>query len=145
MVEELKSYSHQDVVDLDLLMHELSATSYCNEAILNKVLKDVNTHVFVIREEGHIVATASLYVIHTLEFTIAGVESVVVSSCCRGKGYGKDLMNCMIHTAKEMKAHHIHLTSNPNRAAANAMYARLGFERYDTNCYRMKFGYIEEA
>lgn len=31
MVEELSSYTPQDLADLDTLMHELSATSFCNE------------------------------------------------------------------------------------------------------------------
>ena len=32
MVEELSSYTPQDLADLDALMHEMSATSFCNEA-----------------------------------------------------------------------------------------------------------------
>ena len=127
-----------------MLMHELSATSFCNEAILCNILKDDNSHVFIIREDEHIVATATLCVIHTLEFTIAGVESVVVSSNYRGKGYGKTLLNYLIHTAKEMRVHHLHLTSNPNRRAANALYTRLGFEKYNTNCYRMQFSKMKK-
>ena len=35
-VEELSSYTPQDLADLDALMHELSATSFCNEELLNK-------------------------------------------------------------------------------------------------------------
>ena len=35
MVEELSSYAFGDLVDLDALMHELSATSFCNEELLN--------------------------------------------------------------------------------------------------------------
>lgn len=31
MVEELSSYAPGDFVDLDALMHALSATSFCNE------------------------------------------------------------------------------------------------------------------
>ena len=35
MAEELISYTPQDLADLDTLMHELSATSFCNEELLN--------------------------------------------------------------------------------------------------------------
>lgn len=38
-VEELFSYTSTDVGDLDRLTHELSITSYCNEAIVNAVVK----------------------------------------------------------------------------------------------------------
>ncbi len=137
MVEELQSYTKQDVTDLDILMHELSVTSYCNETILDNVMNDSNSHVYFIRENAQIVATGTLCVMHTLEFTIAGIESVVVSSKCRGKGYGKELMEYMIDAAKEMKVHHLHLTSNPKRVAANGLYQSMNFERYDTNCYRL--------
>ena len=134
MAEELNSYTPQDLADFDALMHELSATSFCNEELLNNALNDAN--VYVIRDEGHIVATGTLCIKHTLEFTIADVESVVVSSKCRGRGYGKELMTAMIEAAKKMNVHHIQLTSNPARVAANRLYQDLGLERYETNYYK---------
>ena len=137
MVEELISYTSQDLADLDALMHELSATSFCNEELLNNALNDANVHVYVIRDSGHIVATGTLCIKHTLEFTIADIESVVVSSRCRGKGYGKELITAMIEAARSLNVHHIQLTSNPARVAANRLYQELGFERYETNCYKM--------
>ena len=137
MTVKLSTYTSQDLADLDALMHELSATSFCNEELLNNALNDANVHMYVIRDEGHIVATGTLCIKHTLEFTIADIESVVVSSKCRGRGYGKELMTAMIEAAKKMNAHHIQLTSNPARVAANQLYQDLGFERYETNCYRL--------
>ena len=136
MVEEFCLYTPQDLADLDALMHELSATSFCNEELLKNALNDANVHVYVIRDKGHIVATGTLCIKHTLEFTIADIESVVVSSKCRGRGYGKELMTAMIEAAKKLNVHHIQLTSNPARVAANRLYQDLGFERYETNCYK---------
>lgn len=136
MIEELNSYTSQDLADLDSLIHELSATSFCNEELLNNALNDANVHVYVLRDEGQIVATGTLCIKHTLEFTIADIESVVVSSKCRGHGYGKELMTAMIEAAKKKNVHHIQLTSNPARVAANQLYQELGFERYETNCYK---------
>ena len=137
MTEKLTVFSQQALADLDALMHELSAASFCNEELLNNALNDANVHVYVIRDEGHIVATGMLCIKHTLEFTIADIESVVVCSNCRGRGYGKELMTAMIEAAKKMNVHHIQLTSNPARVAANQLYQELGFERYETNFYKM--------
>lgn len=137
MVTELSSYTPEDLSDLDALMHELSATSFCDEHLLSNAFNDANVHVYVIRDCGHIVATATLCVKHTLEFTIGDVESVVVSSKCRGLGYGKELMRVLIEAAKELGVHHLQLTSHPGRVAANELYRGLGFERYETNCYKM--------
>lgn len=134
-VEELLSYSLRDVKDLDLLMHELSSTSYCNEAILDAIIADENSHAYVIRNDCHTVAAGTLCVIHTLEFSIAFIESVVVSSKQRGKGMGKLLVKHMINEAKRMNVHSIHLTSNPKRVAANNLYQKLGFFKYETNCF----------
>lgn len=122
MVEELIAFLPQDIADLDRLMHELSTTSFCNEGLLNDALKDPNVHVYVIRNEGNIIATGTLCVKHTLEFAIADIESLVVSTQCRGKGYGKELMAHMIETSKKIGIHHIQLTPNPKRVAANMLY-----------------------
>ena len=53
MAEELSSYAPRDLADLDALMHELFATSFCNEEILNNALNDANVHVYVIRDGGN--------------------------------------------------------------------------------------------
>ncbi len=137
MVEKLVSYTPQDLAELDGLMHELSAGSFCDKELLSAALGDPNVHVYVIRDEGHIVATGTLCVKHTLEFAIADIESVVVSFSCRGRGYGRELMSALVEAAKGFKAHHIQLTSNPARVAANRLYQELGFVRYETNCYKM--------
>jgi len=137
MVEELSCFSLQDLAVLDALMRELSTTSYCDELLLSNALDDANVHVYVIRDEGHIVATATLCIKHTLEFTVGDVESVVVSSRCRGLGYGKALMRGVIEAAKGLGVHHLQLTSHSGRVAANEFYRGLGFVRYETNCYKM--------
>ena len=136
MVEELSCFSLQDLTELDALMRELSATSYCDELLLSNALDDANVHVYVIRDEGHIVATATLCVKHTLEFTVGDVESVVVSSRCRGLGYGKALMMALIEAARGLGVHHLQLTSHSGRAAANGLYREMGFVLVETNCYK---------
>jgi len=138
MVEELVTYSAGDLAELDALMRELSASSFCSEELLRAALADANVYVYVIRAEGRIVAAGTLCVKHTLEFTIADIESVVVSSLCRGRGYGKELMSALIEAAGRFGAHHIQLTSNPRRVAANQLYQALGFQRYETNCYKLE-------
>ena len=137
MVEELILYSPQELAELDALMQELSASSFCNEELLKNALEDANVHVYVIRDGGHIVATGTLCIKHTLEFAIADIESVVVSFSCRGRGYGRELILAMIDAAKGFQVHHIQLTSNPARVAANRLYQELGFVKYETNCYKM--------
>ncbi len=134
-VDELLAYTLTDVKDLDQLMNELSSTSCCNESILDALIGDENSYAYVIRDDGHIIAAGTLCIMHTLEFTIASIESVVVLSMHRGKGFGKMLVKHMINKAKKLNVRSIHLTSNPKRISANNLYQSLGFVKYETNCY----------
>lgn len=137
MVEELLSYNQSDVEGLDVLMHVLSETSYCNEIILKDALNDDNTHVYVIRDDGHIIGTATLCILHTLEFKLAHVESVVVLPEYRGRRLGQELLEFIISEAKRLNVRFLQLTSNPKRVSANNLYKMMGFTQYETNCYKL--------
>ena len=140
-VVELTSFSKKDLLDIDSLMHQLSATSYCNEAILQKVMDDAGSHLYVIREvsggseSGRILATATLCVCHTPEFTLGGVEAVVVDRNYRGRGLARLLMGHILTEAKRFSCVKLHLTSNPRRVAAHALYQKMGLHLYATNYY----------
>lgn len=150
-IQELKSYTEADLRDMDELMHQLSATSYCDEKILQAIMDDVNSHLYgavandnvnvnlndVLNDNKRIVGCACLCVAHTPEFTLGFVESVTVLSECRGQHIGRKLMEHLIAEAKRMGVQSLHLTSNPKRMAANGLYQAMGFVRYQTNCYTM--------
>ena len=138
---ELLTYTPSDFTDLVSLMQELSGNVVFTRESLNRMIADPNSHLYVIREEGRIVACASLCIFHQPFSTDATIESVVVSSKKRGKGLGRKLMQHLIEEASRMKVDCIHLTSNPKREAANALYQKMGFERYEKNCYRKNIAY----
>ena len=135
---ELLAYTSSDFADLASLMQELSGNIIFTRESLDRMLADPNSHLYVIREEGRIVACASLCIFHQPFSTDATIESVVVSSKMRGKGLGQQLMEHLIEEAARMKVDCIHLTSNPKRVAANALYQKMGFEKKETNCYVKK-------
>ena len=68
----------------------------------------------------------------------AWIEDVVVDAACRGRGLGRQLVAHAIDYCKQQGIDTLYLTSNPRRIAANALYQSLGFERKETNLYRMK-------
>ncbi len=137
-MHELLTYTPSDFTDLASLMQELSGSIVFTRESLDRMLADPNSHLYVIREDGRIVACASLCIFHQPFSTDATIESVVVSSKMRGKGLGRKLMEHLIEEASRMNVDCIHLTSNPKREAANALYQKLGFERKETNCYTKK-------
>jgi ribosomal protein S18 acetylase RimI-like enzyme len=63
------------------------------------------------------------------------VEDVAVDSNYRRRGIAKALMETAIHAARAAGADVMTLSSNPQRAAANALYQAMGFERRETNSY----------
>lgn len=137
-MEELLKYTPSDFVDLASLMQEFSSNIVFTRESLERMLADPNSHLYVIREENRIVACASLCLFHQPFSTDATIESVVVSSKMRGKGLGRKLMEHLLEEAARMKVNCVHLTSNPKREAANALYQKMGLERKETNCYVMK-------
>lgn len=66
----------------------------------------------------------------------AWIEDVVVDEAGRGRGVGAALNEAAIDEARRRGAKHVSLTSRPSREAANRLYQRLGFDRYETNVYR---------
>lgn len=137
-IKELRSYTAEDLRDMDELMHQLSVTSSCTEERLRSVVNDENSHLYVAREGERIIGCACLCVAHTPEFTLGFVEAVTVLSEYRGRHIGRKLMEHLITEAKQMGVQSLHLTSNPRRVAANGLYRALGFENYETNCYVKK-------
>ena len=82
---------------------------------------------------------ASLCVYDSPTGSKANIEDVVVSSSCRGLGYGRKLMEHVINFAKtELAPIELHLTSNPKRVSANALYKAVGFEQRETNVYQLR-------
>ena len=137
-MEELLTYTPSDFTDLASLMQELSSNIVFTRESLERMLAAPNSHLYVIREDGRIVACASLCIFHQPFSTDATIESVVVSSKMRGKGLGRKLMEHLLAEAARMKVDCIYLTSNPSCVAANALYQKMGFEKKETNCYVMK-------
>lgn len=137
-MHELLTYTDADFADLSVLMQELSGNIVFTRDSLERMIADPNSHLYIIREEGRIVACACLCIFHQPFSTDATIESVVVASKMRGRRLGKKLMEHLLEEADRMKVNCIHLTSNPKREAANALYRKMGFERKETNCYVKK-------
>ena len=84
-----------------------------------------------------LVGMATIHFYETLIRKTGIVEDVVVLKQYRGKGIGKRLVKLLIKEAQERGAACVELTSNPKREKANAMYEGMGFEKRETNCYRL--------
>lgn len=146
-IQELHNYTQAQFEDLKQLIAELSDRVNLTQTDLMLVLKDSNSHLYVIlesltpgtspKDEGRIIGCATLCVFHSPTGTKASIEDVVVSSAYRGQHIGKQLMEYVLEQAKAFAPIELHLTSNPMRVAANKLYQSIGFQKKETNCYQM--------
>ena len=105
---------------------------------LDAILSGGATELFAAREaaSASIVGVLALVVFSTPSGTHAWIEDVVVDESWRGQGIGEALTRAALARAKERGASVVDLTSRPSRAAANSLYAKMGFELRQTNLYR---------
>ena len=135
---ELNTLTKLQISDIQELMKQLAPDIDVTEERLSRTVESGNTHFFAMINDGRIIGCASLCVFESPTGRKASVEDVVVSSSCRGLGYGRKLMEHVIDYAKkELAPIELHLTSNPKRVSANALYKAVGFEQRETNVYSM--------
>lgn len=69
----------------------------------------------------------------------ARIEDVVVDESARGRGVAVALVERALEVARAKGADGVALTSNPRREAANRLYQKVGFKKWETNVYFYKF------
>jgi ribosomal protein S18 acetylase RimI-like enzyme len=105
---------------------------------LAAVIEDPATTLLVASEDGVIVAVATVIVYSTPVWVKkARVEDVVVDQAARGRGIGEALVRECLNVARRQGARVAELQSAKRREVANRLYPRLGFERRESNVYRM--------
>ena len=121
------------------LVPQLSSSAALPTAYdLETIVENPATTLFVAREAGgQIVGSLTLAVFRTPAGVRAWIEDVVVDEEARGRQIGPAMIEAAVEAARRAEARTVDLTSRPDRESANRMYQRLGFERRDTNVYRL--------
>ena len=136
-IERVATYDDELLEKVNGLLSQLAQNpKILEEKNLREILENPNTLLHVLRDEtGNISGMASLSLSALPTGKKAWIEDVVVSKDCRGRGYGKALVQSLETCAKNAGATCIMLTSRPARVAANELYKSLGFELKETNVY----------
>ena len=138
-IVELTAFEEEYVKGIDGLMRELCATAEATEERVRMVIESPNMHQYAaFDEDDRMVGCATLCVCTTPEKVFGFVEAVVVAAECRGQHLGRQIMERLIADARRYCVQEVHLTSRPQRMAANGLYHALGFEKRDTNVYQLK-------
>ena len=101
------------------------------------LLEDPGATLLIARDGDAIVGTALVIVYPTTMRVESRIEDVVVDGAARGRGIGEALIRECIEVARRRGASIVELQTARVRLAANRLYERMGFERRDSNPYRM--------
>ena len=119
------------------LVGELSASAAApGAAELERIVASPASRLLLACDGGRTIGMLTLAVFAIPTGVRAWIEDVVVSEQARGRGVGELLSRAALELAAQLGARTVDLTSRPSREAANRLYARIGFERRETNVYR---------
>lgn len=105
-------------------------------AELEEIVASPATTLFVARDRAAIVGALTLVAFRIPTGVRTRIEDVVVDETLRGRRVGERLSQAALERARSLGARSTDLTSRPSREAANRLYARMGFERRESNVYR---------
>jgi ribosomal protein S18 acetylase RimI-like enzyme len=122
---------------VDRLVPQLSRSSPTpSRAVLERIVADGATTLFVARRDGVTVGMLTLAAFQIPTGVRAWIEDVVVDEAARGAGVAAALVQAALDHSAALGARTVDLTSRPDREAANRLYLRMGFETRQTNVYR---------
>ncbi|MEI3068141.1 MAG: GNAT family N-acetyltransferase [Prevotella sp.] len=136
-IEELKP----DYLEaINRLIAQLSTSSHTfTEAELNSLIASPQSHLYALEYDEKIIGMVTLCIYQCPTGRKAWIEDVVVDQNHRGKGYGKLMVRKAMEECQNRGNVTLMLTSRPSRIVANQLYQSLGFEKQETNVYKMKF------
>lgn len=137
---EIKTYSQEYHEAMQRFLNQLTTSPMVlTESMFHQLLASENSHLFFIMKEEQIAGMLTVGIYYSPTGGKAWIEDVVVDETFRGQGFSKQLVAHAIEFVKSQQIPLLMLTSNPKRIAANKLYQAMGFERKETNVYRMKF------
>lgn len=125
---------------INRLIAQLSTSSHTfTEAELNSLIASPQSHLYALEYDEKIIGMVTLCIYQCPTGRKAWIEDVVVDQNHRGKGYGKLMLRKAMGECQNRGNVTLMLTSRPSRFVANQLYQSLGFEKRETNVYKMKF------
>lgn len=141
-VAAVTEYAPQLLDALNRLLPQLSPSARpLDETALRRLIASPSSRLLVVcDEQGTVCGAATLCHYAAPTGIKAWAEDVVVDSACRHRGYARALLRRLAQEACNAGASSLCLTSRPERRAANALYASFGFQRRETNVYKLPLG-----
>ena len=139
-IVEIESYSAEYHEAMQRFLDQLTTHPMTlTESMFRQLVESANSHLFFLIKDEQIAGMLTVGIYYSPTGGKAWIEDVVVDEAFRGQGLSKLLVAHAIEFTKSQQIPSLMLTSNPKRIAANKLYQKMGFERKETNVYRMKF------
>jgi GNAT superfamily N-acetyltransferase len=136
---EIQTYSQEYHEAMQHFLDQLTTNPMTlTEDMCRQLFESENSHLFFLMKDEQIAGMLTVGIYHSPTGGKAWIEDVVVDESFRGQGLSKLLVAHAIEFTKSMGIPSLMLTSNSKRIAANKLYQAMGFERKETNVYRMK-------
>jgi ribosomal protein S18 acetylase RimI-like enzyme len=138
-VEEVHKSSDRMLTTIGELVGQLSTSAQPpTRAELDEIIASPACRLLIGRDDdGRVLGMLTLVLFRIPTGVRAWIEDVVVDDRARGQGLGGQLVREAIAVARRASARTVDLTSRSDREAANALYAREGFELRESNVYRI--------
>lgn len=115
-----------------------AVTDGSDRAVFGEILAAENLHVFVLEDEGGLIATTYLNVIPNLTRSASPygvVENVVVDETRRGAGVGKQIMTGTLQRAWADGCYKVMLSTGSREQSTHAFYRACGFMGGEKTAY----------
>lgn len=123
---------------------KISASSPSRAEVVRLINSDAISMLIARADNNDMIGMLTLIVYPVPTGTRARIEDVVVDESQRGQGVAAAMVQRALVIARDKGAEGVALTSNPHRAAANRLYQKLGFKKWETNVYYLKFEHPTE-
>lgn len=137
-IEELAQVTNEDLAAINRLIPQLSETAKpIAHARLLDMVQNRSMTALVARDGRELVGFGAIVIYNVPTEKRAWIEEVMVDEKYRGQGLGEKLSLQLIEIAKKERVNRIYLSSGPKRIAARKLYEKLGFEKKDTNVFKL--------
>lgn len=140
LIEEATAASAELVESMSRLVPQLSSSAPAPSPDEVQAIVGSPASVLLVarlKVRGPVVGSLTLVIFRIPTGMRAWIEDVVVDDAVRGLGVGSALVRAAVERARQEGCRNVDLTSRPERKDANRLYQRLGFERRQTNVYRI--------
>lgn len=146
VIEQVTSFS-SDIVDAVRKLAKQIGDNYkpLSDDDLKEIIASPGSFLYIARDSATQQAAGMVMVsVYRIPYTKkAYIDDLIVDETFRKRGIATQLMQAAITLAKEKKAAYVDFTSRPRRAAGNTLYEKLGFQKRETNTYRLIINYDE--